>query len=148
MKRLVPLLLALLAVVVVACSTNEPAAPDITPVEITLIATDIVYDQTALEGQAGRPIRLTLVNEGALEHDFSIMEIPHSGEVMAEEMEQEMEHDMSEMALEPEVHIVTPSGGSATVEFTPSTPGTYEYYCTVAGHKEAGMAGTLTVTAP
>ena len=25
------------------------------------------------------------------------------------------------------------------------TAGTYEFYCTVAGHKEAGMVGTLTV---
>lgn len=25
-------------------------------------------------------------------------------------------------------------------------PGTYEFYCTVPGHREAGMVGTLIVT--
>ena len=39
-------------------------------------------------------------------------------------------------------------GDSLNVEFTPSTPGEYEFFCTVAGHKEAGMVGTLIVTAP
>jgi uncharacterized cupredoxin-like copper-binding protein len=32
--------------------------------------------------------------------------------------------------------------------FTPSKAGTYAVLCTVAGHKEAGMVGTLTVKAP
>ena len=38
-----------------------------------------------------------------------------------------------------------PGGGSGTLEFTPTEPGEYEYYCTVPGHKEAGMLGTLVV---
>jgi plastocyanin len=36
------------------------------------------------------------------------------------------------------------SQGSTSVTAT-LKPGTYEYYCTVPGHKEAGMDGTLTV---
>jgi len=37
------------------------------------------------------------------------------------------------------------SGGTSTVTAT-LTPGTYEYYCSVPGHEQAGMKGTLTVT--
>jgi len=37
------------------------------------------------------------------------------------------------------------SGSTATVEFTPTKSGTFEYYCTVPGHKEGGMLGSLTV---
>ncbi len=39
-------------------------------------------------------------------------------------------------------------GQTNTIEFTPTKPGTYEFFCTVAGHKEAGMVGTLVVKAP
>jgi len=37
-------------------------------------------------------------------------------------------------------------GGTSTVTVT-LKPGTYSYYCPVAGHEAAGMKGTLTVTA-
>ena len=36
-------------------------------------------------------------------------------------------------------------GESETVEFTPVNPGTYSYYCSVIGHRESGMVGTLIV---
>ena len=76
-------------------------------------------------------------------------QISHAGEVMAEEMPDESAgHDMSALGVDPEVHIAPPMGQSLSVEFTPSMPGEYEYFCTVAGHKEVGMVGTLVVKAP
>ena len=36
-------------------------------------------------------------------------------------------------------------GSSKTIEFDATTAGTYEIYCAVAGHEEAGMVGTLVV---
>lgn len=147
MKRLAVVLLIVLAVVLVACSSAEPTPMPVA--ELSLTATDIAYDKTRLEVMAGQPVKLTLRNEGALEHDFSIMEVPHTGEVMAEEAEHGMGgHDMSNMAIDPEIHVAAPMGESLSVEFTPSTPGEYEYLCTVAGHKEAGMVGILVVKAP
>jgi uncharacterized cupredoxin-like copper-binding protein len=35
-------------------------------------------------------------------------------------------------------------GGSKTLSLN-LKPGTYKFYCTVPGHRQAGMAGTLTV---
>ncbi len=35
--------------------------------------------------------------------------------------------------------------GSATLSLSNLKAGTYHYYCTVPGHREAGMEGTLTV---
>ena len=37
------------------------------------------------------------------------------------------------------------SGGTATIIAANVKPGTYEYFCTVPGHRDAGMDGTLTV---
>ena len=36
-------------------------------------------------------------------------------------------------------------GQTVTLEFTPTAKGTFEYVCTIPGHKEAGMKGTITV---
>ena len=36
-------------------------------------------------------------------------------------------------------------GGSSKVTVT-LKPGTYQFYCPIPGHKEAGMEGTLTVS--
>jgi uncharacterized cupredoxin-like copper-binding protein len=38
-------------------------------------------------------------------------------------------------------------GQTVTGTFTIDEPGTYEVYCSIPGHRKAGMAGTLTVAA-
>ena len=146
MKRFFILLLLVLgAVVLVACGGETEPTP-IPTAELDLVATDIAFDKDSFEVMVGQPLKVTLQNEGVLEHDFSIMEIPHTGEIMVEEMhDEESEHDMSNMEMDPEVHVASSSGGSHSVEFTPSQAGEYEFFCTVEGHKEAGMVGTLVV---
>ena len=145
MKRFVLMLLLLSGAVLLAACGGDSEPTAVPMAEFELLATDIAFDQDRLEVMVGQPVKITLQNDGALEHDFSIMKIPHSGEVHAEEMQEEMDHDMSGMAEEPEVHVASPPEGSFSVEFTPSQAGEYEYFCTVSGHKEAGMAGILMV---
>lgn len=36
-------------------------------------------------------------------------------------------------------------GGSETIEFTADEAGTFEYYCSVTGHRRAGMFGSFIV---
>lgn len=134
-------LVSIVALSLAACAggANETAQA------LTVEAVDLGFTPTTLEVTAGKPVKLTLQNNGALDHDFSIMEFPMVG-TAAETGG--MDHDMGEAGAEPELHLAVAAGQNGTLEFTPSKPGTYEFWCTVAGHKEAGMTGTLVVQAP
>jgi len=123
-----------------ACS-NSPSVQ-----EITVDAEPMLYQPATIEVIAGQPVRLTLANGDTVEHDLSILEMPTTA--MSTSQDPMAGHNMSGMATQPDLHMVASAGGSAQVEFTPSKPGTYEFICTLAGHKEAGMHGTLTVKAP
>jgi plastocyanin len=43
-------------------------------------------------------------------------------------------------------HVYAEAGQTAEGGFTADRTGTFEYYCSISGHREAGMVGTLTVT--
>jgi uncharacterized cupredoxin-like copper-binding protein len=116
-------ILAILAVAVIAslslaaCGGGSPAPA---PLVVNLKAEDIKYDATTLTAKVGQPVTVNIQNTGALEHSFVI--------------------DQFSVKLE---HIQ--AGQTSTITFTPTTAGTYEFYCDVPGHKDAGMKGTLTV---
>jgi plastocyanin len=68
---------------------------------------------------------------GKVTVDFSNpSSVPHAVEIEGNGVEEETE---------------TVTSGDAPPITVDLKPGTYEYYCPVAGHKEAGMKGTLTV---
>jgi uncharacterized cupredoxin-like copper-binding protein len=76
------------------------------------------YVETKLTAKPGK-ITIKLTNESAVPHDVAIDGAPGASDVVQD-------------------------GGSS--ELTVDLPaGTYEYYCTVPGHRQAGMVGTLTV---
>ena len=96
---------------------------------------DIKFDKTALSAVKGEKLTLNLTNAGALEHDFTIDKIDGKAEFDGKDAK-------SDKAA---VHAVVKAKGSGKLELTPAAAGSYEFYCAVAGHKEAGMKGTLTV---
>ncbi len=116
------------------------ASPQTTEVQLTMV--EFEYQPSEITVTAGQPVRMTLVNNGTLEHDFSILEFP-----MEMTSTETGGHEMGS-GMEPEMHASAMVGESMMVEFTPTAPGSYEFFCSVAGHKEAGMAGTITVLAP
>ncbi len=99
------------------------ASPAASPVasgnEIVVEAKDIEYSVTAINGPADTDFTITLVNKGVLEHDLVIE------------------------SLELETALLKPGEEGAITVNAPA--GEYEYFCTVAGHKELGMVGTLTL---
>lgn len=114
--------------------------------EIMVQASGMTYQPASIEVTAGQPVKLTFENMDTVDHDLSIMEFPM--EMMGATQEPMADHDMGGMTEQPELHMAALMGQNAVLEFTPSKPGTYEFFCTVAGHKEAGMVGTMVVNAP
>jgi len=146
MKRIIMLTLLILSLVLVGCASGGTAETPPEPKAVTLIATDIAYDIEQIDVSAGQTVELTLDNQGVLDHDFTIVEIPLTGEAETIEAAGEMEgHDVEHAAEENDVHIAAPTADQGTIAFAPAAPGEYIYYCTVSGHREAGMEGVLVV---
>lgn len=51
----------------------------------------------------------------------------------------------AEESVDADLHVSVAAGQSSTLDFTALEPGEYEYFCSVPGHKEAGMTGLLIV---
>ena len=83
---------------------------------------DINFEPKELTIAANTDVPITVINKGALQHDFHVDKL-----------------DITSKLLN--------AGETDTVTIN-AAPGTYEFWCTVPGHKEAGMTGTLTILAP
>jgi uncharacterized cupredoxin-like copper-binding protein len=86
---------------------------------IEVVATDLAFDQSEIAIPADTDVTVTLHNEGMLEHDFAVDETDFATEIIG--------------------------GGESTEVVVNLAAGEYTFYCSVPGHREAGMEGTLTV---
>lgn len=86
----------------------------------TWVAIDLGFPEAPQEVAAGE-VEVELDNQGAIEHN-----------VVIEELGDEK--------------ILDAAGGSTDSGTVELEAGAYTYYCDVAGHRAAGMEGTLTVT--
>lgn len=89
-------------------------------VQLAADPTEIAYDATSLTSKPGK-VTIDFSNPAPLEHDVAI------------------EQDGKEIAGS---ELIAKSETSVSADLA---PGTYTFYCTVPGHREAGMEGTLTV---
>jgi uncharacterized cupredoxin-like copper-binding protein len=85
---------------------------------VTITSHDIFFDPTEVTIPAGSDVTVSLPNEGAAQHNFSIDDL--------------------------NIHVDIAPGTTEQVVIN-APAGSYQYYCNVPGHKEAGMTGTLTV---
>lgn len=90
--------------------------------EHQIVSTDNAFDTDAITAKPGDTIVLT--NDGFLEHDIVV----------------------DDLSLDSGL-----AGNGQTVTITipeDAAPGEYEFHCSVPGHAESGMTGTLTIEAP
>ncbi len=86
---------------------------------------------------ADRPVRLTLVNRGQIAHQF---ETAYLRGLNVRIVSNGMYLEAPELDL-----IRLDPGGTARLEFLPRKRGRYVFFCTIEGHREAGMQGVLEV---
>jgi uncharacterized cupredoxin-like copper-binding protein len=93
-----------------------PAASGATAISVT--TGDLFFDPKALAGAANADVVITITNNGALSHDFSIPDLGITSKLL--------------------------NPGESTTVTVNAAAGDYQFICTVPGHAEAGMTGTIT----
>ncbi len=135
---------AVLTLFVAACadgdSKSDPTlvAPDVT---LMLQAENVKFSPDELTIPVDSVVELKLENLDATEHDFQVDGL--DADVMSggsTRPEHGGGHGGGQV-----VAMHTMSREMASVVFMANKRGTYNFYCTISGHKEAGMVGTLTV---
>lgn len=148
MKKVVAfLVLALAALALVACGSSSDDSSSTT-------ATDTGSESSAESGAAaqkegsggGSTVKFEADPGGELAYTTTSM-TAKAGEVTVEfNNPQALTHDVAiENSNGEEVaatELIADGSDTTTVDLK---PGTYTYFCTVPGHREAGMEGTLTV---
>ena len=130
-----------LAILLAGCT--GAGAPQAAATEIIVEATDFAYNPISVTVPAGQAVTLTLNNKGKVEHDFVVDNINVTN-VETSDTGPAAHHQMGEMPNY-DLHFFAKAGDTAVLNFTALEPGTYEIFCSIAGHKEAGMIGKLIV---
>lgn len=103
-------------------ATLEEGTSEITPgvKEVTVIGTEFAFSPALITVSAGEKVKLTFRNNGGAPHNLVIEGLGVS---------------------------IKTIGGSRTdtIEFTAPAPGIYPIFCSVSGHRAAGMEGQLIV---
>ncbi|MGH2451886.1 MAG: cupredoxin domain-containing protein [Candidatus Limnocylindria bacterium] len=85
-----------------------------------LVSNENRFSPSALVVKAGVPIELTLRSIGLAAHDLTITD-----------------------GVSAPVKVEVDGGGSTSATFTLDRPGTYTFICSVPGHADGGMHGTI-----
>ena len=128
--RRIPILFLLLSAVLAGCQSGAVAKKLI----VELDDFSITPDQFTV--QAGSEVKISVTNNGTVEHDFNIMEPGADiGDMFDEE---DRANVLWEMEVQP--------GETKSAMFTvPEKGGIYQVVCAMPGHMQAGMIGKLEV---
>jgi uncharacterized cupredoxin-like copper-binding protein len=120
---------AVLALALSACGNGDDggdaaAAGGDPTTSIEILGTDSLdFDRTAFTVPVGEEVTVELTSEPAVEHDFVLEDVDGQ--------------DVEVVHADP--------GETETGTFTLDDTGTYTFFCSVPGHRQAGMEGTVAV---
>ncbi|MBK7320758.1 cupredoxin domain-containing protein [Candidatus Villigracilis affinis] len=133
MRKVFSTIMLVCMFIVTACGGNRPS----TNLKVDMV--EFIFTPAEFVIPAGQEITITAVNNGAVIHEFVIMNF---GQTIGDDFGDEDEGNIYwEVEAEP--------GKTVTATFTaPTEPGEYQVVCGTEGHFIAGMVGKLTVVAP
>ncbi len=108
-------------------------APSVVRVEMH----EFAFRPATIRLTAGRPVRLVLVNQGQIAHQF---ETAYLRAVPVRVVGDTVSMEAAGLDL-----VRLNPGGSTRLEFVARGKGRFMFACTIEGHKEAGMQGILEV---
>ena len=124
-----------------ACgSDDDSGGGDSGSTELEATLSDFMFTPDSWSAPADEDVTIALTNEGAVTHEFVILQpgVTISSEADLPETEEELLADF--VLTETEVE------SGATDEMVVNVPaGTYQVICAIETHFDAGMEGTLTV---
>ena len=133
---LVLLAVPLLAALAIGCGASGAPAS-----RVSLVARDIAYEPARLVATVGESVEIAMQNVGAVDHDLNVDGIA----VRDVEARDATTGGHGHSGKLPTLHVAASPGKTATVRFVPTAAGTFEVWCSVAGHREAGMLAILEV---
>ena len=116
MRKLTFALIGIAGLVAAACGGGG-GSPSGAAVRVTL--SEFKFAPTQIEVPANTKVSLQLTNSGTVEHDITAKGLG--------------------------LHLYVAAAKRSQEEVGPFKPGTYDIYCGIAGHKEAGMVGKIVV---
>ncbi|HEX6287669.1 MAG TPA: plastocyanin/azurin family copper-binding protein [Herpetosiphonaceae bacterium] len=145
LKRYVHIGALLLAITALLTACGQSATAEKPGVSTAVVGREMSFTPALVTATVGKPITIAFTNEGVIEHDWAVLNLP-AHDVRATEAEDGHSHAAQPVSnASPTVHVAALPGKQSDVTFTPERPGRYTIVCTVPGHKEAGMMGILTV---
>ncbi|MCF6138673.1 cupredoxin domain-containing protein [Pseudalkalibacillus berkeleyi] len=137
-------------------SNDQDATMDKNTIEI--VATEMKFEPSTITLKKGQEYEFVLKNEGQVFHDFVEKELDVEMTFMSDMPDHPDKTSMLDRLLGTKkayahgdqmdmktLHMNAEPGQTVSIKFIPKETGTFEFYCSVAGHKEAGMKGTITV---
>lgn len=105
-------------------TTQTSAAPTTEGVKqalsFTVSGSEFAFSPSEISAKVGQPVKLTFKNTGKFPHNLTITEL-----------------NVQSKTIQP--------GEEDTITFTPEKTGSFTFICTIPGHADRGMKGTLKV---
>lgn len=129
MKKILSIMTATVLLLLPACNKNteqntqnlsQKELSTVEQSEVVFIGNEFSFQPNAVTLKAGKTVKIIFKNQGTAIHDLAIERYKEKTKQIGQNEED-------------------------SFLFTPDKPGTYAIYCSVAGHRDFGMEGTITV---